>query len=551
MSIYKMRTVFQGTGCAKWIMGTLAIIFVIGAVYFFGPAPTNNSRRPDANKVIAKVLGQEITKSQFDSNWQRQIDNAASQGRRSPLQMADVKLQVLAELIQSRKLLKLAEDMGVDISGRKVEEEIENQITEYLKSDRRMVLSDVSADEDRTDPRKDRRYINELQKSDLSLSSREAVAKEMLDEDQVRAQLAQQGLQEMIKQQSGNVSQEDVDKSYDTYTLRRIVLMIGKLSEDQTMSKAQKVVAAAKGGSDFAKLVAENSDYPDKTKGGLVTYSFDGRFVLPNEVQDVVKKMKPGEVSEPVKSPAGAFIVKLESVVNKKPAKLDAKAIDARKKAISEDRQYAVAMDLQGKLTKMNDVQVLDPELRGYWAIAEAQRNMDPNALKKAQGEAITDLTTALAESQDNKEARAKLAQLYYESGKFKDAATQLAQMLEGDKATVEAPDLRILLGDVYTRMGDKKSALDQYNKAAEGAMGNTPINEQVHNELIARYKQMGRKDLVAAENQWMAKYKKETKQWEEMQKAREKASAPKPLPVAKPKPGEKPAPAPAPKPAN
>ena len=73
--------------------------------------------------------------------------------------------------------------------------------------------------------------------------------------------------------------------------------------------RADKVVAEARGGGDFARLAASYSDAPDALQGGALGWRAQDR--LPDLFVSALAKMSPGEVSSVLRSPAGFHVVKL------------------------------------------------------------------------------------------------------------------------------------------------------------------------------------------------------------------------------------------------
>src|SRR6185436_7468857 len=85
---------------------------------------------------------------------------------------------------------------------------------------------------------------------------------------------------------------------------------VGK--EDEVAAQAAEIRKRIAAGEDFAKLAAELSTSPSKSTGGLVG---------PIEVKDVsatlqqlLQKMKPGDVTEPLRTSKGFQILKLETL---------------------------------------------------------------------------------------------------------------------------------------------------------------------------------------------------------------------------------------------
>jgi len=81
---------------------------------------------------------------------------------------------------------------------------------------------------------------------------------------------------------------------------------------EQASKRATDVYDRAKGGEDFAKLAVAYSNSQTALEGGALGWRKGSE--LPTFLADVVAKLKPGEVSEPLRTPTGFHIVRLNSV---------------------------------------------------------------------------------------------------------------------------------------------------------------------------------------------------------------------------------------------
>jgi len=82
-------------------------------------------------------------------------------------------------------------------------------------------------------------------------------------------------------------------------------------TKEEAKKKALAVLERVRKGEDFAKLAKEVSDDPgSKEKGG--EYDFFAKGAMVPEFEEAAFKLKPGEVSEPVETPYGFHIIKLE-----------------------------------------------------------------------------------------------------------------------------------------------------------------------------------------------------------------------------------------------
>ena len=102
------------------------------------------------------------------------------------------------------------------------------------------------------------------------------------------------------------------------YNVSHILIAVPQAATPEQLTeadkKAQDVAARAKGGEDFGKLAVAYSNSQTALDGGALGWRKGSE--LPTFLNDVIAKLKPGEVSAPLRTPTGYHIVKLNEVKN-------------------------------------------------------------------------------------------------------------------------------------------------------------------------------------------------------------------------------------------
>jgi peptidyl-prolyl cis-trans isomerase C len=126
------------------------------------------------------------------------------------------------------------------------------------------------------------------------------------------------------------------------------------LTEAEARAKADKLLAAIKGGADFVKLVKENSD--DETSrekdGDFATlHSSDN---IPDAFRAAVFALKKGDVTQPLKQPNGFYLLRAEEVTVRPLSEVRDEIYEELKTIRSEE--WIRGMDREAK------VQIVSPE---------------------------------------------------------------------------------------------------------------------------------------------------------------------------------------------
>ena len=201
--------------------------------------------------------------------------------------------QVLERMIMDRVQVQFARDTGVRVDDLQVDRTMqliaENNKLTLADFRRTLEREGVSFDRFREDIR------NEIVIS--RLREREVDSKIQIGESEI-----ENFLQEL---QAG-----DAGTQFDlSHILVRVPENASPEQVDARLRRAQEALAKARAGDDFAQLAVSYSDAPDALKGGGMGWRERDR--LPELYAEALVKLKPGEVSDVLRSPAGFHIVRL------------------------------------------------------------------------------------------------------------------------------------------------------------------------------------------------------------------------------------------------
>jgi peptidyl-prolyl cis-trans isomerase D len=152
------------------------------------------------------------------------------------------------------------------------------------------------------------------------------------------------------------LSDEEIREYYDenmetfkipkTVEARHILLKVNRDADPETVEKtkdrALDILKLVKEGKDFAKLARQYSEGPTRDKGGYL-----GKFKKEDMVKpfaDMAFKLKPGEISEPVRTQFGWHLIKVEKVNEASVTSFEDAKKDIRKK-LTDDMAKSLAYD--------------------------------------------------------------------------------------------------------------------------------------------------------------------------------------------------------------
>jgi peptidyl-prolyl cis-trans isomerase SurA len=270
-------------------------------------------------QVLVKVNGDIITKTDLE---QKQI--AALRGRinstvdaealKSDEQLkkmlAEVTPRILVEAIDELLLLQLGKEKGYRVT--------DQQFKDWL--------ADLRKNQNLEDDKKFQQALAQegMTMDDLRRNFERQVTIYRVQQDEVGSKL--QITEEEARQFYQLHQQEFVEPA--TVTLREIFIDIPTTTQggqtgvnvaqsDEIEAKITAARTRVVGGEDFAKVAAEVSSAASKSNGGLI-----GPIAvkeLSQSLQQMLQKMKPGEVSQPIRAAKGFQILKLETITAPTP----------------------------------------------------------------------------------------------------------------------------------------------------------------------------------------------------------------------------------------
>lgn len=250
-------------------------------------------RQPIAlDRVVAVVNDEAITLNEL----RERLDSVTRQLRQRnvPLPPTEViEKQVLERLIVDRLQLQFAKETGLKIS----ETELD-AVLRRIAANNRLSLAEFRAalEKDGIDWQRFREEIRgEI--TIARLREREVDSRIVVSDGEIDNYLAHP---EQIEQGA-------------LVTLAHIIVRIPEQIDAQRLAqlraRAEEALGRLKAGEEFGKVAASYSDAPDALAGGILEPRSIDR--LPTLYAEAIARLKPGEVSEILRSPAGFHIVKL------------------------------------------------------------------------------------------------------------------------------------------------------------------------------------------------------------------------------------------------
>ena len=386
----------------SWIITILLGLIIVVFIAFYG----GSQQPTGVTSHVAEVNGESISQREFIVHYQRAVERYREmfKGSFTPelLKNLNIKQSLLEEMIEARLVLQEARRLGLSAT----DEELMNAIAQvpefhvngrfnkerYIQLLRANRLTPAQFEEDQrkqltiqrllgvladaahvTEAEVRERYRFEQEKINLqfirfSVSDNLSDAK-ITDEDvQKFYDRNKESLKEPLKVQveyipysfeqfSGPVqlTDKEVEDYYNTnratkfttpkqakvrYIMIRLDAGADAKQKEAAQVRANRIVAEARGGKNFAELAKKESQDPSAEKGGEIGWLNQGQ--LPEALDKQIFALAKGEISEPIETPVGFHIVKVEDIKEEKTLSLaEAKPVITRELKLEKGKYEA------------------------------------------------------------------------------------------------------------------------------------------------------------------------------------------------------------------
>jgi len=248
------------------------------------------------DRIAAIVNDDVVLESELEQRLDLVRQQISARGENTRLPPEDVlKQQVLDRLILESIQTQIAQQQGIRISDRQL-----NEALERIASQNNMTLAQF----------------------------REALIAEGQDYDEAREQIRREILLSQVQQSNVNrrisVSDQEVQNFLNSelgqkevqaeFKLRNILIALpdGASPEmiRQADDKAHELYQQLQDGADFAELALAVSNAPNALQGGELGWRRESE--LPETLAAAIDKLSPGQISQPIRTPGGFHILKVE-----------------------------------------------------------------------------------------------------------------------------------------------------------------------------------------------------------------------------------------------
>ncbi|MDO8586654.1 MAG: peptidylprolyl isomerase [Armatimonadota bacterium] len=516
MGITKFRHSLSSGIFLKTILLGIAAIFVVGCFSMFGGQWFGSKGGKSSSGYAVKVNGESIPLEYFNNRLQSESERIEKEQDSSPMasQIAGITADLLNRTIMLTALRQAAEDKGIRVGRGDINEAIDKGVEQTMSEMRLKMAAGIESFKKKKPSKSevDRELEVRLQQAyedrSLTLASYEEKLRSSMDREEVKNSLIIQKLRETLERSARGMSDRELIDNYREVSASRILIEARIGPKGQAEHQANDILKQLKSGADFTRLARERSDDPMTKKAGgafpaPLTRGLAQAFGLDPALVKAIFVLRPGQISDVIRTRDGYEIVKVTAEKSSLPKDFQAKKRQYMNDAL-QGKRMQIVREFETNTLKSAKVEIGPPELEGYWAMQQAgmaASSGGQEAYKKAIARAAALFEKAIQENPNDAAAIYSLSQAYLTLSKPENALRLLEIKLNNpDAPSVETADLRMLLGDLYIGNKDSKRALDQYVLASQVGIA----IDSIHQLLVPRFKDVGRKDLAAKEQEYV-----------------------------------------------
>jgi len=362
----------------NWAILFLLVLIIIVFVAFYG----GNKMGDRATSDIATINGEPISQREFAIEYQRSLERyremLKGQLTEEMIKGLNLKGNIIEGLVQKKLVLQEARSLGLLASDDDVANQLskvpEFQVAGRFNKDRYLQVLQANRlqpaqfeDDQRNQITLQRLYsiiLDSVQASDAEVRERYRLDQEKINLQYVKLSVAdfvsqvkltdedikkwydrnKESLKEPLKVQveyltypfeqfsaNAQVSAKEIEEYYQNNQktkfhrpreakIRYIALAVAPTASAEekkaVMAKAEAIVKDARRGKDFAQLAKQQSADATAAKGGDVGWVIQGQ--MPPDIDKLIFGIGKGDVSDPVQTPAGVQIFKIDDVRDEK-----------------------------------------------------------------------------------------------------------------------------------------------------------------------------------------------------------------------------------------
>jgi peptidyl-prolyl cis-trans isomerase SurA len=255
--------------------------------------PAASTRIALVDRIVAVVNKEVITEYELAERLNRIRKDLQRRGTPLP-DRGEIEHQVLERLIIEKAQLQFAQETGLRVDDLELDRTV-GRVAEGNKLSLTVFRQMLERDAIPFDV-----FREELRSEILitRLREREVTGKITVSEGEIETFLLEQS------ERKGTATEYNV-----AHILVRVPERASPEQLDTRRARAEEAIRRLRDGADFAQLAAGYSDAPDALQGGVMGWRSQER--LPELYVEALTKLKPGDVSDVLRSPAGFHVLKL------------------------------------------------------------------------------------------------------------------------------------------------------------------------------------------------------------------------------------------------